>query len=107
MKLVKAGAFSGFTHAIVDGIEGSYEMNYSGYGDDKRWMDGIRLKRDPSFPEQEISIAGDSGSVWLNPTTGRAVALHFAGEDDMGPSEEYALAHPIRRVLDLLNIQLS
>jgi hypothetical protein len=105
MKLVKAGAFSGFTHGIVDGIDGTFEMDYARFGDEKRWMDGIRLRRDPAFSETEISISGDSGSIWVNPDTGRAVALHFAGEDGLGPSEEYALAHPIRRVLELLGIQ--
>lgn len=107
MKLVKAGAFSGFTHSLVDGVEGTFEMNYTNFGDETRWMDGIRLRRDPAFPETEISIAGDSGSVWVNPATGWAVALHFAGEDGLGPSEEYALAHPIRRVLELLGIELA
>src|SRR5262249_45518276 len=28
MKLVKAGAYSGFTNAIIDGVEGSFEMDY-------------------------------------------------------------------------------
>jgi hypothetical protein len=107
MKVVKAGAFSGFTHAIVDGVEGAFEMNYTNFGDQKRWMDGIRLRRDPDFPETEVSIAGDSGAVWVNAETGRAIALHFGGEDDLGPSEDYALAHPIRRVFALLSIEMS
>lgn len=107
MKVIKAGAFSGFTHAIVDGIEGAFEMNYTNFGDQKRWMDGIRLRRDPDFPETEISLAGDSGAVWVNSATGRAVALHFGGEDSLGPSEEYALAHPIGRVLELLSVELA
>jgi len=107
MKVVKAGAYSGFTHGIVDGVEGTFEMNYTTFGDQKRWMDGIRLRRDPDYPEAEISIAGDSGAVWVNAETGRAVALHFGGEDDLGPSEEYALAHPIRRVFELLSVGLA
>ena len=104
MKIVKTGAYSGFTHGIIDGIEGAFEMDYSNFGDQKRWMNGIRVRRDPHYPETEISIAGDSGAVWVNAETGRAVALHFGGEDGLGPSAEYALAHPIRRVLELLNI---
>jgi hypothetical protein len=107
MKVVKAGAYSGFTHGIVDGAEGTFEMNYINFGDQKRWMDGIRLRRDPDYPETEISIAGDSGAVWVNAETGRAVALHFGGEDCLGPSEEYALAHPIRRVFELLGIEVA
>lgn len=106
MKLVKAGAFSGFTHGVVDGVDGAWEMNYAPYGDQVRWMDGIRIKRDADFPETEISVAGDSGSAWLNAETGKVVALHFAGEDGLGPSEEYALAHPIGRVFGLLGVGL-
>lgn len=70
-------------------------------------MDGIRLRRDPDYPETEISLAGDFGAVWVNAETGRAVGLHFGGEDSLGPSEEYALAHPIRRVLELLSIGVA
>ena len=106
LALVKAGAASGVTHAMVDGIEGSFELDYSGYGDQKRWMDGFRLIPDPNNPEDEISVVGDSGAVWINPETQCAVALHFAGEDGIGPTAEYAIAHPISRVLSLLDLTL-
>ncbi len=106
LPLVKAGAASGVTHALVDGIEGMFELDYRGYGDQKRWMDGVRLIPDPRNPEDEISVIGDSGAVWINPETRRAVALHVAGEDGVGPSAEYAIAHPISRVLSLLDLTL-
>lgn len=106
LALVKAGAASGVTHAMVDGIEGTFELDYSGYGDQKRWMDGFRLIPDPRNPEDEISVIGDSGAVWINPETQGAVALHFAGEDGVGPTAEYAIAHPISRILSLLDLTL-
>lgn len=102
MRLMKSGAVSGTTHALIDGI-GAYQMDYGIYGDTVRWMDGIRLVVDPHAAEDEISLNGDSGAVWFDPTTNHAIALHFAGEDNLGPLAEYALAHDIARVLQLVN----
>lgn len=107
MKLVKYGVVSGLTHGMTDGIGGAYKVDYSSYGDTLRWIDGIRIVVDPDAPEKEISLAGDSGAVWVNPVTGKAVALHFAGEDGLGPTAEYALAQPLQRVLDLLDADLT
>jgi hypothetical protein len=104
MKVIKYGAVSHLTHGMVDGVGGSYEMDYSNYGDTKRWIDGIRIVVDPDSPEAEISLAGDSGSAWINPKTNKAVALHFAGEDGLGPTAEYALAQPLVRVFSILGI---
>lgn len=104
LALVKAGATSGVTHAMVDGVEGTFEIDYSGFGDQKRWMDGCRLTPDARNPEDEISVAGDSGALWINPETRCAVALHYAGEDGVGPTAEYAIAHPISRIFGLLDL---
>jgi hypothetical protein len=104
MKVVKSGLSSGITHAIVDGLHGSYSMDYSAFGDQVRFMDGIHLVADPDHPDQDISLEGDSGAVWLDPQTKSAVALHFAGEDGLGPLANYALAHPLSQVMRLLNI---
>lgn len=106
MLIEKAGAVSGLTHAVVDGVEGSYQINYEGYGDGERWMDGIHLVADPSSPDAEISLGGDSGSLWIERSTGAAIGLHFAGEDHLGPTASYALAHPIARVLAALHVAL-
>src|SRR5712691_5648129 len=100
MRVVKSGVITGVTHAIVDGVEGSYPMNYGAFGDTQRWMDGIRLVIDPAERVDEISLSGDSGAVWIETATNLAVALHFAGEDGLGPLAEYALAHPMPRVLE-------
>jgi hypothetical protein len=106
MRLIKSGVSSGVTHAIIDGVEGSYVMDYSPYGDVVRWMDGIRLIPDPAKPEDEISLSGDSGALWCDPSSKLAIALHFAGEDQVGPLAEYALAHPLARTLELLDVRL-
>lgn len=108
MRLIKSGTSSETTHALVDGVDGTYEMDYSDYGDRVRWMDGIRLVPDPAYPdEEEISLSGDSGALWLEAATGMAVALHFAGEDGFGPLAEYAVAHPLPRVLQLLDVTIK
>ncbi len=107
MHLVKAGAASGTTRAIVDGVEGAFEMDYSPFGDQTRWMDGIRLVQDPQNPSEEVSLGGDSGAVWINPETQCAVALHFGGEDGLGPLADYAVAHPISKVARLLDVSVT
>jgi endonuclease G len=106
MQLVKFSAVTELTHCVVDGVEGSYVMDYSAYGDKVRWMDGFRLIPDPKHRDPEISLDGDSGSVWIDPADHQAVALHFGGEEGLGPLADYALAHPLSRALKLLNSEL-
>jgi hypothetical protein len=107
MKLVKSGISSGTTHAVIDGVGGSYRIDYSSYGDTERWMDGIHLIGDPEKHDKDVSLEGDSGSVWIDAETNNAVALHFGGEDGLGPLADYAVAHPMSRVCELLNISFE
>lgn len=107
LKLIKYGAVSSLTHGMIDGIGGAYQVDYSAYGDTNRWIDGLRVVVDPDSTQDEISLAGDSGAVWVNPSNGKAVALHFAGEDGLGSTSEYALAQPLQRVLKLLDAQIE
>ena len=107
MRLVKSGAVSGVTQAMVDGINGSYRLDYTNYGDGPQWMQGFRLVPDPALPGGDISLPGDSGSLWIDSADGVAVGLHFAGEDDVSPLNNYALAHPIEDVFVRLNVGLS
>jgi len=104
MRLVKSGAISGTTHAMIDGVDGSYPMDYRPFGESRRWMDGFRLVPDPAHPAPEVSLGGDSGAVWLDASTGAGVGLHFAGEDGLGPLAEYALAHALPTVFERLEI---
>jgi len=106
MPVFKSGAVSGVTHAIVDGVGGSYRLDYSGFGDGPEWMSGFRLVPDPAAPAAALSLEGDSGSLWVETATGNAVGLHFAGEDDQSPLNDYALAHPIEEILTRLNVTL-
>jgi hypothetical protein len=51
----------------------------------------------------EVSKGGDSGALVLARGTTRVVGLHIAGEPEDSPFD-YALAVPIRRVLDRLKV---
>jgi hypothetical protein len=104
LALVKCGAASGNTHAIVDGIGGTFELDYGTFGERKRWMDGIRLIPGPDNPGGAISAVGDSGAVWINPATECAVALHLAGSS--GSTAQCAIAHPISNIFKLLDLRL-
>jgi hypothetical protein len=104
MTVVKSGMASGLTHAQVDGVGGSYLVPYDAYPEIKCWMQGIHLVLSPSSGDQHVSQPGDSGSIWIDTASGAAVALHFAGEDDGGPLNEYALAHALPEVVSRLEL---
>jgi hypothetical protein len=107
MRIVKSGAVSGVTYGVIDGINGSYRLDYTEFGDAFEWMEGFRIVPDTQSPAKSISLAGDSGSLWVDATGQQAVGLHFAGEDDASPLNDYALAHSIDDVLGRLNIALA
>lgn len=108
MRLRKCGTASGVTEAVVDGGGvGSYRLDYGQFGFPPQWMDGFRLVQLPGSTAPAISLPGDSGAVWFDPEDGKAVGLHFAGEDRLSPLDDYALAHPIERVFALLGVQLA
>lgn len=104
MVVTKSGMSSGITTAIVDGLDGSYKIDYSEFGDQERFMDGIHLVPLPNAPGDDISLDGDSGAVWIDTASQSAVALHFAGESGDGPLASYAVAHPMPLVCSALNV---
>jgi hypothetical protein len=106
MKLVKSGSSSAVTYGSIDGLLGRYFIDYRRFGLKSLWMQGMRLVA-LEAETGEISLGGDSGSIWVDATTKQAVALHFGGEDGLAPKYEYALAHPLRAVLDALGVELS
>ena len=70
-------------------------------------MDGVRLVPDPAHADDEVSLNGDSGALFVDPEANAAVALLFGGEDGVGPQAEYALAHPLAIVLERLRADLA
>ncbi len=104
MTAIKAGVATRVTHGLVDGIDGHYQVPYDGFDGGSFWLPGFRLVPHPDFHDSDVSQRGDSGSVWVDEASGRAIGLHFAGEDDLGPLKEYALAHALPALCEALDI---
>ncbi len=104
MKVIKSGRTTGLTEGIIDGVGLSTRLNYGG-GTVQAFKDQIHIVPRPPWPsiDYEVSKGGDSGSVWINEATGKAVGLHFAGETDPSPSAEHAIANQMVDVARELN----
>jgi endonuclease G len=98
MEVVKSGRRTGVTYGRVTGVEGTARMNYSGVN---RLIRNV-VPSTPRRPLTQVSAGGDSGSLWLQEETMRAVGLHFAG----GDHPERALAIDMQPVLDALNVDI-
>lgn len=98
MEVVKSGRGTEITYGLVTAVDGVVKMNYSGV--DRLIHNVVTIE--PRSPLREISAGGDSGSLWCQESTMRAVALHFAGSDQ----PERALALDLQPVLDALNVNL-
>ncbi len=114
MLLIKSGRSSKLTKARIDGLGFSFTMDYGG-GGRRAFEDQIHIVPrapwpDPSHPsltDYEISVAGDSGSLWIDEATGRAVGLHFAGETTSSISAEFAVANRITTVAEQLKFSFA
>ncbi len=105
--LSKSGAVSGVTSGIIDGIEGTYQLNYQSFGFDSLWMRGFRLVRPPDSHQVSVSEPGDSGAIWFDEKSVAAVGLHFGGESDASPLNDYAIAHSMSEVLERLAVAIA
>jgi len=97
MDVEKSGRSSGKTYGRVTGIEGVVRLRYN-------WVERMISHVVTIEPRMggEVSRPGDSGSWWLNSTTGEAVGLHFAG----GNYPERGLALDMGTVLNALNVDM-
>ncbi len=76
MAVVKYGDSSKFTHGTVtQDNEPAFTRS-----DGARFVGQIRVA--PTAPDTEMSIPGDSGSVYIDVATRRVVGLNHAGDDD-------------------------
>ncbi len=99
MEVEKSGRRTGITHGFVTGLEGVAKITY---GTVDRLIQSV-LTIDPRRNYEQVSDAGDSGSLWCDSATLEVVGLHFAGSS--APSER-GLALDIRAVLNALNVEL-
>ena len=102
MTVWKSGRTTGLTQGFIDGINMTISMNYGSAGV-RTLHDVLRVIPIPGSPPTEISMGGDSGSVWVDQATGKAVGLHFGGE--VGNAPEHALANNILPVINWLRVQ--
>ncbi len=108
-KIVKSGRTTGIAHGIVRRVGVVVKLNYGGSVGVQQ-IGGFEIGTNPNKPAQnnEISMGGDSGSLWLidgsDAESDIAVGLHFAGETDPSPSAEHAIACNIHSVLRRLDV---
>lgn len=109
--VVKSGRTTGVTYGEVRRVGVVVKMDY-GPGFMAQEIGGFEIRPHPKkpAPNGEISLGGDSGSVWMVDTNGAdrdvVLGLHFAGETDPHPAEEHALACDIQSVLEQLQVRL-
>jgi len=87
MRVTKSGRTTGITRGMVEGVSTNEFTIVPIAG---QW--------------QELSLGGDSGSVWLEEVSHAAVGLHYGGETSTAPADERAWAKRMTRVANTLNI---
>jgi endonuclease G len=111
-KVVKSGRTTGVTHGIVSRVHTIAKLDYGGSVGEQE-IGCFEIELDPNNPpvNGEVSMGGDSGSVWLfksgseQPTNVMA-GLHFAGEGPADPNEHAMACYP-KSVFEKLQISLS
>ena len=89
MRVTKSGRTTGITRGMVEGVSTN---EFTVVPIPGQW--------------QELSMGGDSGSVWLEEVSHAGVGLHYGGETSTAPADERAWAKRITRVANTLNINL-
>ncbi len=109
-RVVKSGRTTGVTRGIVRRTDVIARIPYDGVGPQD--IGAFEIEPLPGAGSDfEISMGGDSGSIWMlsnnrGKPTNVMVGLHFAGEGGANP-DEHALACYAHSVFKKLNIQLG
>ena len=105
MRVSKSGRTTGVTEGLIDGVSLTTTLRYRS-GPVQTFNDQIHIVPRPGAPpDDEISLGGDSGSVWIDDANNRAVGLHFAGE--VGAAPEHAVANRMEVVAEKLNFSFT
>ncbi|HVM00298.1 MAG TPA: hypothetical protein VM324_13480 [Egibacteraceae bacterium] len=110
MRVMKSGRSSGVTHGRIDGVSLSTTITWGSekhYFEDQVHIVPLHPWPQPDKDFEEVSEGGDSGAVWLEEATKRAVGLHFAGDVGGVAENEHALANPMPRVAEALNVSFA
>jgi hypothetical protein len=90
----KAGRTSGDVTGIIDSINTDVNDDFGGYGG----LGSITLKEQCIIKGTQISLPGDSGSVWLRQDDCFGVAVNCAATD----SGDHSVAFPLQWAMDKL-----
>jgi len=89
MRVTKSGRTTGTTRGMVEGVSTN---EFTVVPIPGQW--------------QELSMGGDSGSIWLEEISHAGMGLHYGGETSTAQSDERAWSKRITRVANTLNINL-
>jgi endonuclease G, mitochondrial len=111
-KVIKSGRTTGVTHGIVSRVNTIVKIDY-GKSIGEQEIGGFEIGIDLTNPPDngEISMGGDSGSVWIfkssnGKPSGVMAGLHSAGESSGNPTE-YAIACYPKSIFEKLQITLD
>lgn len=90
MRVAKSGLASGTTRGMIEGVS---EKEFT-------------IVPVPGHIGDEISMEGDSGSLWIEKESHAAVGLHYGGEYSSLPEDERAWAKRISCVAGVLKIKM-
>lgn len=110
--VVKSGRTTAVTRGVVTRVHTISRIDYGGTVGERE-VGGFEIGVDPDHLPQngEVSMGGDSGSVWLfvgkNGKPSNVMAgLHFAGEGSLDPNEHAVACYP-QSVFEKLEISLN
>lgn len=99
LRVFKSGATTGLTHGLMTGFT---TAPFTRESDGTQFnISQLSIGPDAMFNEN-VSMPGDSGSIWVHRATGRPVALHHSGRDN----PDRATASFLEDVATQLNITL-
>ena len=94
--LEKSGRTTAITRGRVEGVGNTYDGVGNAF---------FLVPETPNTGNLELTWKGDSGAIWYDPATMKAVGLHVKGEADPNPANEYAVASSLTAVLEELRLQ--
>lgn len=101
-QVFKSGVTTGVVHGVMRGlvIDGHSSASWS--------IEQLRIDRDTVSFDEDVSLPGDSGSIWVHTRTRRPIALNHTSERDAdgNPTGNWALGSLLEDVFQRLDIGL-